>query len=291
MNSKDWVMLKTVFEERNITKAAERLYISQPAITYRIRQIEAEFGEKILLSDSKGVQFTTEGYLLVEYCKRMIIEEEKIRDTIANTGNDTRGALQIGASHSFSEYNLPFILQQFLDICPHVNVTVTTASSYEIINLLRNDQINIGIEYLGDHTDLTSLLICRENIVAVTKVPVSLNDLSTLTMIDYDKNEKLKSLINGWWKDNFKESPLTNIDVCFIQTCKEMIKCGLGFSILPEFCIQKNDHLFKLALYDRENRPLQRDVWMTYRDFSLNISTVKNFVNFIKREKNNWKFN
>ena len=288
MDSKDWVILNTIYEEKNITKAAEKLFISQPTITYHIKQIETEFGKKILLSDNKGVQFTAEGYYLVDYCKHMISEEEKIKRAIMNANKELKGSIKIGCVHSFSEYKLPLILKEFLKMYPDVNVNIITASSYEIINKLRNDEVNICFENIGDHNDLKSILVYRDALVAVANHPIKLKDLPNLTMIDYDKNEKLKNVINSWWKNNFSVSPSVSMDVCQIQTCKEMIKCDIGFSIIPEDCIRENDNLFSLKLLDKNGETLEREVWLTYRQTSLNIPTIKEFVGFVKKSKNRW---
>lgn len=72
MNEKDWVILQTLLENHNITKAAEKLYISQPAITYRLQQIEREFGAQIVARGKKGVEFTSQGEYIVHFAKDMI---------------------------------------------------------------------------------------------------------------------------------------------------------------------------------------------------------------------------
>lgn len=61
MDSRDWKILKVISEERSLTKAAERLFISQPSLTYRLNKMEKEFGVKILNRFSSGVSFTIQG--------------------------------------------------------------------------------------------------------------------------------------------------------------------------------------------------------------------------------------
>ena len=69
MTEKDWVLFKTIADEKNITKAAEKLYISQPAITYRIKMMEKEIGAKLLIRTSHGVLLTPEGECFLDYSR------------------------------------------------------------------------------------------------------------------------------------------------------------------------------------------------------------------------------
>ena len=69
MDVKDWLVLKILDEERNITKASFRLYTSQPAVTYRLKKLEEELGAELLIRLPNGISFTPQGEHLVEYAK------------------------------------------------------------------------------------------------------------------------------------------------------------------------------------------------------------------------------
>ncbi|MEH7077428.1 LysR family transcriptional regulator, partial [Bacillus velezensis] len=60
MDEKDWIVLITLFEEKNMTKAAERLYMTQPALSYRLKNLEAQFGVRLFYKRKKGMEFTSE---------------------------------------------------------------------------------------------------------------------------------------------------------------------------------------------------------------------------------------
>ncbi len=69
MEYRDWYILQTLYQEQNITKTAETLYLSQPALTKRLRQIEKEFGVQIVQRGSRGVHFTPQGEYLAKWCR------------------------------------------------------------------------------------------------------------------------------------------------------------------------------------------------------------------------------
>lgn len=71
MDEKDWILLKILYEEQSVTKTAERLFTSQPSITYRLNKIEENFGIELFTKRHKGITFTAEGEHLVSYARRM----------------------------------------------------------------------------------------------------------------------------------------------------------------------------------------------------------------------------
>lgn len=281
LDSKDWLILKTIHEEKNITKAAQRLFISQPAITYRIQQLEKEFDRKILITENKGIQFTTEGEFLVEYSKKMLLEEQKMKDSILSMSSTLRGTLRIGASNSYAHYRLPSILGSFLTVYPEVKIMVKTGLSSEMMTLLLNNEIHIAIENVGYTWSEDKISVGTEKIVVISRDKINIEDLPYLSMIKYTKNPYLKHLIDNWWQKTFDLPPLINIDVSYVETCKEMVKNGLGFAIVPEFCIREQDNLNTITLFDENKAPLTRHNWLNYRNASLKITIVKKFIDFI----------
>ena len=84
MDEKDWRILKTIAEEKNITKAAARLFISQPALTYRVKKIEEEFGARVFSRVPSGVVFTQQGEFLLGYADEMLLRLDAVKDQIKN---------------------------------------------------------------------------------------------------------------------------------------------------------------------------------------------------------------
>ena len=74
----------SLYEEKNISRAAERLYISQPALTYRLKNLEKEFGTTLFYKVKGGIEFTPEGVHLVEYAEEMLKKLQKTKDNMLN---------------------------------------------------------------------------------------------------------------------------------------------------------------------------------------------------------------
>ncbi len=114
MDDKDWRILKTIAEERNLTKAAARLYISQPALTYRLKNMEEEFGAQVVSRVPTGVELTPQGEYLLAYAAEMLHKFGAVKERIKNMADKVQGALRIGSSSVFAHYTLPKILKGFL---------------------------------------------------------------------------------------------------------------------------------------------------------------------------------
>lgn len=285
MDSKDWIILNTLYEEKNITKTAERLYTSQPAITYRLQQIEYEFGVKILIRNKKGVKFTDEGEYLVKYARNMIEEYRRTKDHIQDLGGDIKGTLRLGVSGTFAQYKLPKILKSFLAHHPHVQINVKTGYSSEVAQMIKHDDVQIGI-IRGDYNwDGLSHLVYQENVSIISNHKLDLENLPNLPRINYKTDPLFKQFIENWWYRTFTDSPHYIMKVDKIETCKEMVKLGLGYAIIPDICLPENSPLLTYKLKLEENKPLVRNTWMNYRENSLELSIVREFVEFVTHSK------
>jgi DNA-binding transcriptional LysR family regulator len=282
MGVKDWIILNTIYEERNITKAAERLYISQPALTYRLQQLEKEFGTQIVIRGKKGVEFTSEGEFLVDYAKSMLIQLRQTKEEIQNMSNKVKGTLRLGVSSNFGRYKLPYILKEFLDKYPDVEIKVTTKLSSEIMQLVHKGEIHIGI-IRGDYEWYEHKhLLYQEFIYIVSKNKITIDQLPSLHRIVYKTDPLLETVIDHWWKERFTKPPLVTMEVDKMETCTEMVKNMLGYAVLPSLSLTDDNDLFKIKLTQKNGEMIFRKTWMISRDASIELLVVEAFVQFLK---------
>jgi DNA-binding transcriptional LysR family regulator len=284
MDEKDWLILQAIYEERNITKAAERLYTSQPSLTYRLQQMEEDVGVKIVWRSKKGIKFTSEGEYLVKYAKNMLLELQKTKDYLLNMNNNVEGIIRLGVSSNFAHYKLPNILKSFLEHYPNVQFNVYTGWSSEIYQLLQNEDVHIGIIRGNYNWDDHKLLINEESICIISNRKIGVEDLPKLPRINYKTDPLLKQLISNWWNQRFTQPPMITMEVDKIQTCKEMVINGLGYGIIPSICLKPYDELHTINLTSKNEQVLLRKTWMIYRESELKFSVVDKFVDFLKNQ-------
>ncbi|WP_374017506.1 LysR family transcriptional regulator [Paenibacillus thiaminolyticus] len=282
MEEKDWIILETLHHEQNITKAAEKLYISQPALTYRIQQLEKEFGVKIVNRGRRGIQFTPQGEHLVKYAKDMRLQLRQTKEFLRNMDNKVTGILRLGVASNIATYILPSILKQFLEQYPDVEVRVMTNWSSNLVHSVYNQHVHIGM-IRGDYDwpDEKHLMM-EENICIVSKYEIRLQDLPSLPRINYKTEPSLQNTIDLWWKERYSLPPNIAMEVDKMETGKEMVLNGLGYAILPTIVLGGQEDLYKINLTTQHGEPWKRKSWMIYRKESLNLTLIKEFVDFMK---------
>ncbi|MEK5521627.1 LysR family transcriptional regulator [Heyndrickxia sporothermodurans] len=282
MDDRDWLILQTLYHEKNITKAAKELYISQPALTNRLQQIEKEFGVQIVNRGRRGVQFTPQGEYLAKSAYEILISIRKIKENVRNMENYVTGTLRIGVTNFFAYHKLPELLKLFKDQYPNIEFKISTGFSGDIANLVSNEDIHIGF-VRGDYGwKEKKHLLFEEKICIVSKEKIDIERLPQLPRIDYRTDHLLKTLVDHWWGENYSKPPLISIEVDKAETCKEMVINGLGYAILPSMILDDIDGLYKSEIRTKNNEAILRKTWMFYHEESLKLSMVKAFVTFIE---------
>lgn len=285
MDEKDWYMLKALQEEGSITKASESLYISQPALTKRIKQLENDFNVRIITRSSKGIRFTQEGKYLVTYAKEMITMLQSVKDDLNSmSSNAVSGSLRLGVCLNFAHNHIPRLLKEFSEVYPQVRTHILTGYSSDVIKLIREESIQIAIARGDFSWNGPKKLIKSENICLVSKEKIDANNLPNLPRIDYRTDPVLKKQINEWWNSKYKQPPKFSIEVDNSRTCVQLIEQGLGYAILPKFSLEQNHNYYLEALYDSDGNPLMRDTWIFYQEENAKHVTVKMFVDFIEKQ-------
>ncbi|MBD1381086.1 LysR family transcriptional regulator [Metabacillus arenae] len=282
MDMRDWMVLQTLYKEKNITKAAQHLYISQPALTNRLQQLEKEFGVQIVNRGRRGVQFTPQGEYLARCANEMLLTIQKIKENVLNMEQNAAGTLRLGVYNFFTDYKLPNLLKLFKEQYPNIEFKVTTGYSSHIAHLIYNQDVHIGF-VKGDYSwkDQKRLLF-EETICIASKEKIDIHDLPSLPRIDYHTDALLKTSVDKWWSENFIQPPLVSIEVDKADTCKKMVVNGLGYAILPSMILNDVDDVYKIVLKTKGGQPIIRKTWMLYHEDSLKLNIVKSFVDFIE---------
>lgn len=286
MNDKDWSTLLVLNKTKNITKAAEKLHISQPALSHRIQQLENEFSIKIMTRGKKGIILTTEGELIVDYAKSMTGYLRQLKDRLSEINSKITGELRIGVSSNYALYKLPLILKNFMEVYPDIQIIVKTGWSTDILKAFLDEEIHIGIIRGNYDWNGPKILINEDPICLISQHIINFNYLPNLPRIDYKTDPDLKLIIDNWWHDWFSTPPFIAMEVDRLVTCREMVLNGLGYGIVPRYILDDTEEeLFIHELKTPDERAISRKLSMFYRSNELSLSVVKVFVEFIKKRR------
>jgi len=291
MDEKDCRLLLSVSEESSLTKAAERMFMTQPALTYRLQQLEKEFGVPLIDKTLKGARFTPEGEHLAIYARKMLNELNQVKEQLSNIRNEVKGTLRLGIANHYSLYKLPPLLKQFKELYPEVQFAVTCALSVEVMELLMRDEIQVGVIrgehpwYEGKH------LLHDEPVCIVSREPINLDELPELPQIAFQEPltktggspvSPFREGVAAWWYERYECSPTVAMRVDSYETCKEMVRYGLGYAIIPGIFVSASDGLHQQELIRQNGQGVRRNTWLVYKEGVLQQATVGRFVDLMK---------
>ena len=129
----------------SFTKASQELYISQPAITKHIHELETVYNTRLFERLGNKIQLTDSGKLLLEHCDKILDDYGKLEYEMNLLKNRLVGELRVGASTTISQYVLPPLLASFVDRFPDITLNLTSGNSTTIEKELQGHSIDIAI--------------------------------------------------------------------------------------------------------------------------------------------------
>lgn len=277
--------LSVLAQEMNMRKAAERLFVSQPALSQRLQTIEKEWGERLFIRSQKGLSLTPAGEIVINFINDIIVKEEKVRESIHALNAEVYGTLKIAVASIVGQNWLPQVLKKFVTRYPQAKISLVTGWSSEILKSLYEDQVHIGIirgtpDWKGvkEHLFQDSLYLVDTEITSPEQV------LETdRPFIQFKSDSNYYQEIQDWWLKHFKTAPKRTIVVDQIETCKQMTFNGIGYAILPAITLNGAEKdIFKIPLLDENNLPLKRDTWLLGYESAFKLKQVQAFVDLIK---------
>ncbi len=284
IHQSDWELLCSLHEYKNITKTANALYLTQPAVTKRLMQLEQEFGITIAVRHSKGLLFTPEGDILAEHAARMMQEYQILLRKLNSPEKGLFGTLHLAASSSQSRFFLPDLLSRFKAEHPNVDFDLNTEFSYRVSQLVNTQKAQVGF-VRGSYPDgCERFLLKEQQACVVADHPFELEQLPDMPRINFYADQNAVSQIDSWWYDHFDAPPETAITVNSGGTCAEMVQKGLGYAIfLTEDFIAGKEGLYKIPLFQKDGSPIIRRDWMIWREETCQLDLVREFVLHTKR--------
>ena len=138
-------VFKTVADKLSFTKAAHELFVSQPAVTKHINELEKQVGKPLFHRHGNSISLTSEGELLLSYARRILLLYQELEDELNSLQKNISGHLRIGASTTIAQYILPRILAGFKKNHPEVQLTLINGNTERIEQLLLANSIDIGM--------------------------------------------------------------------------------------------------------------------------------------------------
>lgn len=277
MDEKDCELIQMLSQTQNITKAAERLFTTQSALTKRIQKLEDELGCELFIRSRKGVLFTPAAERILPYTRQVTESMDRIRSQAAIYRKEVAGTLKLGVSINFARYRLPDILKRFMDQYPLVDIHINTMQSTGLYQSLVKNDISIAIVRGSFKWDEGSVTLSNEPVCLVTDREHAGAPLSDFPYIGRHTDAGFYEKIQLWRAENGCQNSRTNLWVDDIGSCLEMVSRGIGWSILPQICLEQFDGRIT-PLYFKDNTPFTRSSHILYKHDCFELPQVKKFI-------------
>ena len=134
-----------VAELKSFTRAGQRLHMTQPAVTFQIRQLEKHFNTRLFDREHNRIELTEAGRRLEEYAGRILALYAEMDGSLRELTDDMAGTLMVGASMTIAEYDLPRLLVRFKKQFPAVNVKLLMSNTDGIVQMVVENRIDLGL--------------------------------------------------------------------------------------------------------------------------------------------------
>lgn len=280
MKVDDYRLLATLSEAKTLRKAAEKLYISQPAVSQRLKSIEDEWGVQIFIRTKKALYTTGVGERIIAHAKKVVEGERLVKDYIQANEGEIEGKISIGVSSLIGYTILPDILAKYLNDFPSVNVKIDVGSTKDIIANQGDYHLSIvrGSRILNKENEL----LYSDKHYLVTPKDVDFEDLA---VIEFQADPDYITHIKNYFEERFNTKYEPQIFVDQITTCRELLRKKVGITVLPELVLEgldlDNFHIEEVMAGDK---PLTRDTYISYDKSVLMLPQVESFINLIKQD-------
>lgn len=288
----------SVANQGNITKAAEELYISQPAVSKSIHRLESNLGISLFTRSTRGVTLTFEGQLLYEEVSKafesIALGEKQLKDS-ATLG---MGYIRIGVSSTLCKFVLLPYLNDFIRMYPHVRISIACQSTYETMHLLEEGKIDIGLvgspeqlngldfHSLGEIEDVfvaapQYLEHLKERIPKNPELTLEQMLMQNATLMLLNKENITRQYIDDYLRE-INLIPSNLIEVTSMDLLIDFAKIGLGTAcVIKDFV---KDELSQKTLTEIR-LPLsipKREIGFIYHNKGLSSIALQNFIQMVQ---------
>jgi DNA-binding transcriptional LysR family regulator len=240
----------TVARLLSFTKAAETLHMTQPAVTFQVRQLEEYFNTRLFDRTHNRISLTDAGNLVYKYADRIFELYNEMEHSVREMTGEISGALTIGASTTIAEYMLPSLLGDFKAKYPEVNIHLKVSNTDGIVSMVENNIIDLGVvEAPVGNKNLVVESCSPDRLVAIVppshpeakRQSLTYADLHKYPFICREEGSGTREVINEWLKNDVENNEDLNIsmELGSPEAVKGAVEAGMGISVVSSATIQK----------------------------------------------------
>ncbi|MBL1277213.1 MAG: LysR family transcriptional regulator [Ectothiorhodospiraceae bacterium] len=252
----------------SFTKAAESLHMTQPAVTFQVRQLEEHFNTRLFDRTHNKISLTEAGKCVLIRAEKIFEIYDDLENSVRALTGEISGVLILGASTTIAEYMLPALLGDFKAKYPDVNIRLKVSNTEGIVTMVENNVIDLGVVEAPVSNKNLAVEACRtDRLVAITppghalakdgKIPVH-------AIVDYpfilrEEGSGTREVIVEYLKEAGVDPASLNVimELGSLEALKGAVEAGIGISIISRATLVKEIKLGSLEVLDLDP-PLER---------------------------------
>ena len=262
----------TVARERSFSRAAQKLYRTQPAVSITIRKLEDEVGEPLFARGARSGQLTDAGRLLVGYAERILNLRDEIRRAVDDLRTGGRGELSLGVNESSIHALLP-VLARYRQLFPQVHLAVRRTFSRDIPTELLNYRLDLGVaSFVPREPQLASVKIFRDELALVVSPKHRLAKRGRADLSELGKENFVAHIVESPFRQRViqlfakHQVPLRmSIELPTIESIKRFVQMDIGVAIVPRMCVRWEIEQGLLVEVKVRELRMPRDLYLLYR--------------------------
>ncbi len=276
----------------SFTKAAEVLHMTQPAVTFQIRQLEDQFDTRLFDRTHNRVSLTEAGRVVFEYAEKIFELYGEMENAIREMTNDISGSLTIGASTTISEYMLPALLGEFNAQNPDVRLRLRVSNTEGIVSMVENNVIDLGVvEGLVNNKNLLVEVCRKDELVLIVppkhalsdKTSVKLKDIMSYSFICREEGSGTREVILDYMYSLGMDKHAMNncLELGSPEAVKGAVEAGMGVTIVSRASITKELKLGSLVAVPLDP-PLSRDFSFVRQRQKFKVRAMEELLEFAR---------
>lgn len=293
MDRIDWKILRYINEEPSTSRLANRLFITQPAVSYRLKKMEEEYGVNLFIRNNTGLSLTDAGKRLCAYTEKMLSIEEEIKFSVSSKTDEINGRVVIGSVASFVNTYLADQLKAFLDTYQQVSASIHINHTPILLRDLQEKYLSAAIVRgrTFDYWSEEKFEISSEVAVIVANEPITSDYLARAPFLSLFKESEnvannYMKIAEEWAAQHGQH--LSKVSTLSISgdshTILQFVKRGFGWTVVTSSKLQDSDGLYNKVLYDAGGNPFLYKTGLLYRkeleEFDVYRVYLQHFKNY-----------
>jgi len=283
----------TIAESGTLSKAAEKLFISQPALSQQIKQLENYFSVQLFERTNKGVSLTEAGRIVYEYSTEILSLCKELDEKMNALRSSISGILTVGATSAIGGYAVPCSIFIFKEKYPEANIKLRVGNKRQVEEELRNGQVDVAvIEGTRPREEITAEEIATEELFVIApnnnrwsgKNTITLEEFLKEPLIVREQGSGTREIVEGTFAAlGIKWSELNIImELSSNDSIKAAVEAGHGISIMPSIALKKEVYNKTLVTLNLEGINLQQKIYVAYKEDKILNKLAKAFIHFMR---------